>query len=90
MAISKKRNTKATNESSAAYFLKIMMYFILGTLWLRINRGGNEYAIPIGLPLGLLINTHEKFQIDRKIEMAVLVVATFLSFFLPLGLVVAL
>jgi ABC-type dipeptide/oligopeptide/nickel transport system permease component len=67
-----------------------MMYFILGTVWLRVDRNGQLISFPIGLPVGLLINQHEKLQIDQKIEIAVLVVSTFLSFFLPLGIVVAL
>lgn len=87
--MAKKKTKKTTNEPASLYFLKIIGYFALGTLWIRLDRSGQRFALPVGLPIGLLVNTHEKLQIDRKIEMAILVIATFLSFFLPLGIVVS-
>ncbi|MBW3538407.1 hypothetical protein KY386_02855 [Candidatus Parcubacteria bacterium] len=64
-------------ETDSVYFLKILLYLILGLLWLR--RDGKT-IIPIGLLLGLLFAHHDHFQIDRKIEYAILLVAALLAF----------
>jgi hypothetical protein len=80
-----KKVTSKTAETDSAYFLKIVLYFVLGTIWLRIN----NIPLPIGLVLGLLFATHEHFQIDRKMEYVVLLIATMLGF-LGGGLVVSL
>lgn len=69
-----KKRTKS--ESNSAYFLKILLYFILGTIWVKI---AGRPLVPLGLILGLLFSAHEHFQIDRKIEYAVLLVATLLG-----------
>lgn len=86
----KKRSKKVLKESQAEYFLKILAYFILGSIWVRFPLGQQEVGLPVGLFLGVLANTHEPFQVDRKIEIAVLLMAAFISFFLPLGLVIQL
>jgi hypothetical protein len=64
-------------ESSGVYFLKILLYFILGTIWIKIN---GKPVLPIGLILGLLFSSHEHFQIDRKVEYGLLLVASVLAF----------
>ena len=63
-------------ETNSAYFLKILLYFILGLIWVKIN---GRPLIPLGLIIGLLFSTHEHFQIDRKIEYAVLLIATLIG-----------
>lgn len=86
-----KSTKKAQSETNSAYLLKIILYFILGTFWVRItdlNLANLEtISVPVGLLVGLVFASHEHFQIDRKIEYAVLLVATMLSFYLPMGIV---
>lgn len=86
-----KTKRKKSTESDSAYFLKLVLFFILGTFWVRlvdIKLGPFEHiSLPVGLLIGLLFASHEHFQIDRKIEFAILLLATFISFYLPVGLV---
>ncbi|MFI5240259.1 MAG: hypothetical protein ACHQUB_00935 [Candidatus Saccharimonadia bacterium] len=68
---------KHVEESSSVYFLKILLYFILGTIWIKYN---GRIVFPVGLLLGLLFSSHEHFQIDRKVEYAVLLISALLAF----------
>lgn len=87
--VAKKRAvTKAETDSS--YFLKLVMYFIFGTLWVHVGGDGWLIPIPIGFLLGMAFATHDHFKIDRKIEYAVLVVAMFITYFLAPKLTIAL
>ena len=81
------------NESDSAYFLKLILYVLLGSFWLRfaspIELGYLTLnGFPLGLLLGLLFARHDHFQIDRKIEYAILVIVTIITFFLPAGIVI--
>ena len=84
------KKQKAKTESDGAYVLKLILFILLGSLWLHIETGENSFGVPlpIGFVLGVLFARNEHFAIDRKIEYALLVVASFASFFLPIGLVV--
>ncbi len=91
----KKTNPKkrpSTVESSTAYMLKILLFFILGTFWLRLasfNIGPFEHiSIPIGLFIGLLFAAHDHFILDQKIEYVILLISTFISFYLPVGILI--
>jgi hypothetical protein len=80
-------NKKTSDELDSVYVLKLVLYLILGSLWLRITlKSGSEIPIPLGALIGLLFATHEHFRIDRKIEYAVLLVAMFVGFWVPMGL----
>ena len=73
--------TKSTKKSSrpetnSAYFLKILLYYILGLIWVKVD---GRPLIPLGLIIGLVFSTHEHFQIDRKVEYAVLLIATLIG-----------
>lgn len=87
-----RKNTKAAQgEPDSAYFLKIVLYIVLGAVWVRfatpIEIGSIMlHGLPIGLLIGLLFASHDHFQVDRKIEYAVLIIAAILSFFLPTGI----
>jgi len=83
---------KQTNEPDSVYFLKLVLYVMAGSFWLRLSSPiqiGDfaVNALPIGLAVGLLLASHEHFQLDRKIEYAVLLIATIASFFLPSGII---
>jgi uncharacterized transporter YbjL len=90
MVKKQKTKIKPGTESDASYFLKLVLFFVLGTLWIRlinVNIGPFEhFSVPAGLVIGIMFASHEHFQIDRKIEYAVLLAATFISFYLPVGI----
>lgn len=84
---------KSQTESDGAYFLKLVLYVVLGSLWLKFSEpimiGSFIFnGIPIGLMLGLLFASHDHFQVDRKIEYALLIIIAILTYFLPAGIVI--
>jgi hypothetical protein len=89
--MAKKKQTPQT-ESDSTYFLKLVLYVILGAFWIRFSQP-LEFgyitlnAFPLGLLVGLLFASHDHFQIDRKIEFAVLIIVTILTFFVPAGII---
>ena len=87
MAKTKKRSN--SSELDSVYVLKLVMYMIIGTLWLRIGRAdGSTIPIPVGFVLGLLFAVHDHFKIDRKIEYAVLLIAMLIGFWSQIGLMI--
>lgn len=94
-ASAKKRSTRSTKQTTQSqeldgvFFLKLVFYLILGSLWLKATDGTSiSIGIPVGLIIGLAFAFHEHFQIDKKIEFAVLLVATLVGFVAPFGLYV--
>lgn len=81
-------------ESDGTYFLKLIVCMLLGTLWLKFTEpiliGNVPFSgIPVGLLAGLLlISRFEKFQYNRKIWYAILILVTIISYFLPMGIVI--
>lgn len=92
MAKAKKTKKSVTNiESDSGYLLKIVMYLIIGSQWVRIvdPASHTQIPIPVGFIIGLLFASHDHFKIDRKIEYAVLTVAMFIGFWIQTGLYVS-
>lgn len=90
MAQTKKQLKKT--ESDSVYFLKLVLYVVLGSFWLKfatpIQIGDFLlHGFPLGLLIGLVFASHDHFRIDRKIELAILILMTIVSFFLPAGIV---
>ena len=88
-----KATTKQVDESDSTYFLKLVLFIILGSLWIRFTSPleigqFTLNAFPVGLFLGLIFASHDHFQVDRKIEYAVLIIVTILASFLPIGIIV--
>lgn len=89
-----KTKSRSKNKSAAdvdgVYFLKIVLYLIVGMQWLWFENanGSSRIPIPIGLIVGYLFALHEHFRIDRKIEYAVLLVAMFIGFWAQAGIAV--
>ena len=86
-----KQKNKIT-EADSTYFLKIVVYILLGMFWVRfaapIQVGDFVFtAFPAGLLIALLFIRHDHFQIDRKIEYPVVIVAAIVSFFFSAGIV---
>ena len=90
-AFSRKGNEKVY-ESDGTYFLKLVLCIILGTLWIKFKVPVTILGLPFsGLPLGMLfgllvVSRFEKFQYDRKIWYAILILVTIVSYFLPAGI----
>lgn len=89
MVKNKKQSQKT--EPDSVYFLKLVLYIVLGSFWLKFAeplRIGDFllHGFPLGLLVGLLFASHDHFQIDRKIEYAILIVVAIITFFLPAGI----
>lgn len=81
---------KPKTEKDSVYFLKILMFFIIGSVWVRFLNYEilpSINALPVGLIVGIIFARHDHFQIDRKIEYAILLAAAILSFVAPIGVV---
>ena len=80
-------NTPTNQEPDSLYILKLVLYLIVGSQWLKIQiRTNTQIPIPYGALVGILFAMHDHFKIDRKIEYAVLLVAMFVGFWVPIGL----
>lgn len=84
---------KKKTEPDSLYVLKLVLYIVLGTMWLKfatpLEFGPFIFnGLPLGLALGIVFASHDHFQVDRKIEYAILIVMTILSYFLPAGIVI--
>ena len=87
----KKSTRKASKEPDSTFFLKLVLYLILGSQWIRIESLPDwSIPIPVGLLIGAYFASHDHFQIDRKIEYALLLVSMFVAFWLPMGVVISL
>lgn len=81
-------------ESDGTYLLKLVVFILLGTLWLKFAEPVAWHGIPLnGFPVGLLIGLvlvrqFEKHQSDRKIWYACLIVVTIICYFVPAGIVI--
>jgi hypothetical protein len=89
----KTKSAKNKSETDGTFLLKIVLYVVLGSLWLKFAQplaigGFNVRGLPIGLVIGLIFASHDHFQVDRKLEYVILIVMTVLSFFLPTGILV--
>lgn len=90
---SHKRSAKpavTTQELDSVFFLKLVLYLVLGSMWVKIYHDNTlSLPLPLGLAVGLFFTSHEHFQIDRKIEFAVLLVAMLVGYVAPFGLYIA-
>ncbi len=81
------------DEPDSTYFLKLVLYMILGSIWIKLAQPIHIGPIilnglPIGLLIGILFVSHEHFQINRKIGYAIMLVMTVISFFVPAGVII--
>lgn len=92
MAKKQKKATKVQPKASdSAYVLKLVLYLMIASQWLRITKGFSwELPIPYGAVVALFFARHEHFKIDRKIEYALILVAMLVGFWVPAGLQVLL
>ena len=93
MVKNKKTASSRDTETDGQYFLKIVLYIVLGSIWLKFAEPivvGSFVlnGLPVGLLIGLLAASHDRLRVDRKIEYALLIVVTIVSYFLPSGIVI--
>jgi len=83
-----KNKQKPAAALDGVYVLKLVLYVILGSLWVKLqgSESGTSFPLPVGLLAGLVFTSHEHFRIDRKVEYAVLVVAALIGLIAPYGL----
>lgn len=80
-------------ESDGTYFLKLVVFVLLGTFWLKFSQPMSWFGVPLNaLPVGflvglLLVRQFEKHQSDRKIWYAILIVVTIICYNAPAGIV---
>lgn len=79
-------------QLDGVFVLKLIVYGVLGSLWLKLDSSTlqSTFPIPVGLAIGLLIASHEHFQIDRKVEYAVLILSALVGLIAPYGLFIQL
>lgn len=91
MLVAKVKTKSKAKELDGPYFLKMVIYLILGMLWLKVySANGLRIPIAIGLIGGVFFARRDRYQIDRKIEYAVLLMAMLVGYFTPYGLYVQL
>ncbi len=87
----KRKPTRVAKELDGVYILKIVLYLVVGAQWVRFTDPAmsKQIPLPLGLVVGAIFATHEHFQIDRKIEFAILLIACFVGFWSQSGLLIA-
>ena len=82
-----KTKRKARTETESTYFLKLVLYLVIGSQWLWFVDAGltKQFPVPAGFLLGLWFARHDHFKMDRKIEYALLLVAAFVGFWSQVG-----
>ncbi len=72
----KKLTRKIFRETDGVYFFKVLLYFILGMIWLKYN---GWVVFPVGLVVGVIFSHSDHFAIDRKVEYAVLIISALIG-----------
>lgn len=89
-----RRGYEKVVETDSTYFLKLVIFLLLGTLWLKFATPIEVFGLPVNaLPLGvvlglLLVHVVEKYQFNRKIWYAVLLLVGVVSYFVPAGIII--
>ena len=92
-AVASRQSSERIFETDGTYFLKLVVFVLLGTLWIKFAQPVSWLGMPLnGIPLGMLaglilVNRFEKYQSDRKIWYAILVIVTIICYFVPAGIV---
>jgi hypothetical protein len=87
-----KKQPTAKDSSDGDFFLKLVLYVILGAVWLRFASPFQIGAFqlngaPLGMMVGVIFASRDKNIVDRKIAYAVLLVMMILTYFLPAAIV---
>ncbi len=88
-----RRGFDKEQETDSMFILKLVLVIIAGSFWLKFAQILYIGPVPLtGLPVGFLIGlilVHylEKRSLNRRVFFSVLLIATVLSYFLPMGIV---
>lgn len=80
-------------ESDGEYLLKLVLCVLLASFWLKFHEPIMLGAVPLNaFPLGfilgmILVGKFERFQADRKIWYAILIIVAIITYFMPAGIV---
>lgn len=90
MAKAKSKRKSTAKETDGAFFLKLVLYVILGAQWVFLTDAPmtKQIPLPAGLLIGMFFTMHEHFQIDRKIEYAILLIACFIGYWAQTGVLI--
>jgi len=87
----KTASRKSAQELDSVYFLKLVLYLVIGSFWVKITFGEtSQIPIPLGFLIGLYIVSRDRLQLDRKIGLALLLVSMLVGFWTPIGLFISL
>lgn len=91
--MNKQNKKNSDSEEDSSFILKIVIYILLATFWVKfqtpIELGFLTISgLPVGLLVGLILASQDRFQIDRKIEYVVLFIMTIITYFVPAGIVI--
>lgn len=84
------KSIRSVKGADSIYILKLVLYLIVGSQWLRITKGNMTLPLPIGVVIGMLFARLDRSNTDRKIEYAILLLSMFIGFWLPMGIEIAL
>lgn len=84
-----KKKTARKTEQDSVYLLKLVVYLIVGSQWLWLTQHSWQIPVPLGLIVGLVLAMHDHFKTDRRIEYAVLLIATLVGYFAGIGIYLA-
>ncbi|HSX44750.1 MAG TPA: hypothetical protein VLF39_01395 [Candidatus Saccharimonadales bacterium] len=75
-------------EADGAFFLKLVIYLIVGFQWVRLVNvdATKQLPLPVGLIIGLIIASRDKFKIDRKLEYVILLISMLIGFWSQVGI----
>jgi hypothetical protein len=75
-----------TNEPDSAFILKVVLYLMVSSVWLNVYTSAtHRIPLPVGALVALLFASHDHFRIDRKIEYAIILIAMFVGYWVPVG-----
>ena len=78
---------RPNQDWDGTFLFKMVLYLILGSMWIKLSHGNSLHIpLPVGFAVGLIFAMHEHFQIDRKLEYCVLLVAMLIGYVAPFGL----
>jgi hypothetical protein len=70
--MSKAPKKSSAKETDSVYFLKMLIYFVLGTIWVKHN---GYVILPVGAILGVVLAQKDHFATDRRHEYPMLIVS---------------
>ena len=86
------KKIQKARETDGEFLFKLVMYLLVSSIWIKVVILSEfiQLPIPLGLFAALLFASREHFQIDRKLEYAVIMVGVLVGFWSNTGLLITL